>query len=153
MCLLPTYAQFLRSFAAAEKASKVHVHSNLIPRPRGAVGRRSGYNLREAMGLDENDGRYLQLGVSSSHIYALLLVDYLQRLVRGYVTEHLSIRLSIMKQNQGSLRGSSAWCVFMLHVALMKYSFFLFVRFKTTLNTFVGFVVAGQFTTLFSNIC
>ena len=80
------------------------------------------------MGLDENDGRYLQLGVSSSHIYALLLVDFLQRLVRGYVTEHLSVRLSIMKQKPGVVERVIR--LVRVYVALMKYSFFLFVRFK-----------------------
>ena len=143
--MLPTYAQFLRSFVAAEKASRVHVHLNLIPRLRGAVGRKSGYNLREAMGLDENDGRYLQLGVSSSHIYALLLVDFLQRLVRAYVMEHLCVRLSITKQKPGVVERVIR--LVRIYVALMMYGFFLFFRFKTTSNIFVGFVVAGQFTT------
>jgi hypothetical protein len=74
--MLPTYTLFLRSIIAAEKASKANAHSNLIPRPRGAVGRRSGYNLQEAMGLDENDGRYLRLAVSSSHLFEVYMRYY-----------------------------------------------------------------------------
>ena len=74
--MLLTYTLFLRSFIAAEKVSKVDVPSNLIPRPRGAAGRRSGYNLREAMGLDENEGRYLWLAVSSSHLFKAYMRCY-----------------------------------------------------------------------------
>jgi hypothetical protein len=74
--VLPTYTLLLRSFIAAEKASKANAHSNLIPRPRGAVGRRTGYNLQEAMGLDENDGRYLRLAVSSSHPFEAYMRFY-----------------------------------------------------------------------------
>ena len=74
------------------------------------------------MGLDKNDGRYLWLRVSSSHIYALLLVDFLQHLVRGYIMEHLSIKLSITKQKSGVVE--RVICLVHVYVALMKYSFF-----------------------------
>jgi hypothetical protein len=65
--MLAAYTVFLHLFIAAEKASKANVPSNLIPRPRGAVGRSSGYNLQEAMGLEENTGQYLRVGVSFFH--------------------------------------------------------------------------------------
>ena len=59
--------------------------------------------------------------------------------------EHLSSRLSITKQKPGVVE--RVICLVRVHVTLMKYSFFLFVRFKMTSSTFVGFVMAGQFTT------
>ncbi|KAJ6595010.1 hypothetical protein DFH09DRAFT_1412818 [Mycena vulgaris] len=51
-------ATLQRDAARAAAASKP---KNLIPRPKGQVGRSTGYNLQEEMGLNDDQERYLRL--------------------------------------------------------------------------------------------
>ncbi|KAJ6583445.1 hypothetical protein DFH09DRAFT_1275208 [Mycena vulgaris] len=51
-------ATLQRDAARAATASKP---KNLIPRPKGQVGRSTGYNLQEEMGLNDDQERYLRL--------------------------------------------------------------------------------------------
>lgn len=47
-----------------EAARKADKPERLIPRPKGQPGRSSGYNLQEAMGLEEDSTHFCRLHVS-----------------------------------------------------------------------------------------
>ncbi|KAJ6500996.1 hypothetical protein DFH09DRAFT_1289803 [Mycena vulgaris] len=49
----------------AARAAAARKPKNLIPRPKGQVGRSTGYNLQEEMGLNDDQERYLRLSALS----------------------------------------------------------------------------------------
>ncbi|KAJ7828179.1 hypothetical protein B0H13DRAFT_2373356 [Mycena leptocephala] len=75
---------------AAALAAKKPI--NLIPRPKGQAGRSSGYNLQEAMKLDEDSERY----------------NRLYRIVKDFCHDHLSVKETISAQNKRRLETTIA---------------------------------------------
>ncbi|KAJ7042029.1 hypothetical protein C8F04DRAFT_1252502 [Mycena alexandri] len=79
--------QAMRLSAKLQKSTS---RVKLIPRPKGQAGRGSesgGYNLQEAMGLKDDDERYLRQN----------------RIVKRYVQEKLSVFKTISKQDRGQV--------------------------------------------------
>ncbi|KAJ7028200.1 hypothetical protein C8F04DRAFT_1237718 [Mycena alexandri] len=79
-----------RSLARSPLIRPSKAKAKLIPRPKGQAGRGSdsgGYNLQVAMGLKDNDERYLRQN----------------RIVKRYVHEKLLVSKSISKQDRGQV--------------------------------------------------
>jgi hypothetical protein len=141
--MLTTKSEDLKN-AAIEKEQQAH--ESKIAKPDGQAGRRSGYRLEMAMGVESD--HFLRLLVRKflffyAPEYMRLIIS--QRLVRVYASIYLDIRLSISEQGKTKLQLAKAKVITGCLECVKAYKFFFLHRYQPIFPFLNAIKVFGRF--------